>query len=222
MVSVDVRKKLFGRGEVCVRSGTRNLGIEPRAYCLQMQQSGAGELFVQSIDLEGARTGYDLALMKEISAAVQIPVMACGGAGSLRGYPRVLHSTSVAAAAAGTMFVLHGRHKAPLISYPRPDEIAGAEPPTPRNHRNDQTVSDLHPLHHGHDRPGHRVRLHRGSAITARLVRAAGDLQPARCGTRAAAGAGGRADETAPGTARNTIASSASAAGWIRASWPSR
>jgi cyclase len=130
VVSVDVRRKLFGQREVCVRSGTRNLGVEPRAYCLQMQQFGAGELFVQSIDLEGARSGYDIALLKDISAAVQIPVVACGGAGTLQDIRQVLDSTSVAAAAAGTMFVLHGRHNAPLISYPRPEEIAGLSRPS--------------------------------------------------------------------------------------------
>src|SRR5262249_1619242 len=61
VVSVDVRKRLLGQREVCIRSGTRNLRTEPCAYCTQMQQFGAGELFVQSIDLEGARTGYDIA-----------------------------------------------------------------------------------------------------------------------------------------------------------------
>jgi len=89
-----------------------------------MRDFGAGELFVQSIDLEGARTGYDIALMAEISAAVQIPVVACGGAGSLDDIRLLFRSSAVAAAAAGTMFVLHGKHKAPLISYPRSVEIA--------------------------------------------------------------------------------------------------
>jgi cyclase len=88
-----------------------------------MQELGAGELFVQSIDLEGTRAGYDIAVMKEVSAAVQIPVIACGGAGSLEDVRVLLRSSTVAAAAAGTMFVLHGKHNAPLISYPRPHEI---------------------------------------------------------------------------------------------------
>src|SRR6266403_2649448 len=68
VVSVDVRKTLLGRHEVWTRSGTHNTGIEPRAYALQMESSGAGELFVQSIDLEGARSGYDLPLMNDIGA----------------------------------------------------------------------------------------------------------------------------------------------------------
>lgn len=123
VVSVDVRKSLLGRREVCVRSGTRSTGLEPCAYAVQMEGHGAGELFVQSIDLEGARTGYDLKLMREISSAVKIPVIACGGAGSLDDIRQLMRSSAVAAAAAGTMFVLHGKHKAPLISYPRPTEI---------------------------------------------------------------------------------------------------
>lgn len=124
VVAVNVRKMLFGRREVWTRSGTYNTGFEPRAYARQMEASGAGELFVQSIDLEGERSGYDLALLKEISAAVGIPVIGCGGAGSLADIRALLQSTTVAAAAAGTMFVLHGKRKAPLISYPRPNEIA--------------------------------------------------------------------------------------------------
>ena len=124
VVSVDVRKTLLGRREVWTRSGTRSTGIDPCAYAAQMEGYGAGELFAQSIDLEGARTGYDITLMREISAAVKIPVIACGGAGSLEDIDALLKSSSIAAAAAGTMFVLHGKHKAPLISYPRPNEIA--------------------------------------------------------------------------------------------------
>lgn len=124
VAAIDVRKTLLGRREVCVRSGTRGTGTDPRSYALRMQQAGAGELFVQSIDLEGARCGYDIALMKELSATVAIPLIACGGAGSLEDIRALFRSTGVAAAAAGTMFVLHGKHKAPLISYPRPEEIA--------------------------------------------------------------------------------------------------
>jgi imidazole glycerol-phosphate synthase subunit HisF len=124
VAAVDVRKTPLGRREVWARSGTENLHIEPQAYCRQMQEFGAGELFVQSIDLEASRAGYDIALMKELRAAVQIPVIACGGAGSLADIRELLGSTHVDAAAAGTMFVLHGKHNAPLISYPRPEEIA--------------------------------------------------------------------------------------------------
>ena len=124
VAAVDVRKSLFGRRDVWIRSGTRTTSVDPRSYAVRMQDFGAGELFVQSIDLEGSRSGYDIALMKEVSTAVKIPVIACGGAGNIDHIRQLFQSSSAAAAAAGTMFVLHGKHKAPLISYPRPNEIA--------------------------------------------------------------------------------------------------
>jgi cyclase len=123
VAAVDVKKTFLGRRAVYVRSGTQKLDIEPATYARQMEEFGAGELFVQSIDLESARTGYDLDLMKEISGAVNIPVVACGGAGSIADIRQLLQSGAVAAAAAGTMFVLHGKHNAPLISYLRPADI---------------------------------------------------------------------------------------------------
>jgi cyclase len=123
VVAVDVKKTTSGSREVWTRSGTHSLRVDARGYCLQMQEAGAGELFVQSIDLEGTRAGYDIALMRDLSSAIQIPVIACGGAGSLEDVRTLLRSSTVAAAAAGTMFVLHGKHNAPLISYPRPEEI---------------------------------------------------------------------------------------------------
>jgi cyclase len=124
VVAIDVRTGLLGRRSVWIRSGTRNLSLDPCVYAAQMQQFGAGELFVQSIDREASRSGYDIELMRAVSAGVQIPVIACGGAGSLDDIRRLLRSSAVAAAAAGAMFVLHGKHNAPLISYPRPNEIA--------------------------------------------------------------------------------------------------
>jgi cyclase len=123
VVAVDVKKALLGRRDVYVRSGSHALKVDPAGYARQMQQSGAGELFVQSIDLEGARSGYDIALMRLISDAVEIPVVGCGGAGTLDDIRELLTSTRVAAAAAGTMFVLHGKHRAPLVSYPKPADI---------------------------------------------------------------------------------------------------
>jgi cyclase len=124
VASIDVRKSPAGRNQVWTRSGTHNTGREPCAYAAQMEDQGAGELFVQSIDREGTRTGYDLTLMKEISSTVKIPVIASGGAGCLEDIRQLLRSSRVAGAAGGTMFVLHGKHNAPLISYPRSDLIA--------------------------------------------------------------------------------------------------
>jgi cyclase len=124
VASVDVKKSLLGRREVWIRSGTRNMHVDPLTYAKQMEQHGAGELFVQSVDLEGAQSGFDISMMQEVSAAIRVPIIACGGARTLKDIDALFQATAVAAAAAGTMFVFHGKHKAPLISYPRPEEIA--------------------------------------------------------------------------------------------------
>ena len=69
----------------------------------------------QIIGLDGS--GYDLKLIEEISRAVSIPVVACGGAGSFSDLRSVV-SCGASAAAAGSMFVFSGKHKAVMISFP--------------------------------------------------------------------------------------------------------
>jgi cyclase len=62
--------------------------------------------------------GYDLELIRQVSSAVGVPVVACGGAGSLRDLSAAVLDGGAAAAAAGSLFVFYGRHRAVLITYP--------------------------------------------------------------------------------------------------------
>jgi len=124
VVSMDVKKGLLGGYEVYVRSGTQRTRLGPAQYARRMEEAGAGELFVNFIDLEGTQSGYNAPVLAEIAEAVRIPVIGCGGAGSLEHMRSAFRSTGVAALAAATMFVLHGKHRAPLISFPSPAEIA--------------------------------------------------------------------------------------------------
>lgn len=125
VVSMDVKRGLLGGHEVYVRSGTARTRLDPVAYARRMESEGAGELFVNFIDLEGTQSGYNVAVLAEIAAAVSIPVIGCGGAGTLEHLRAAFRETGVAALAAATMFCLHGKHRAPLISFPTPDEVAG-------------------------------------------------------------------------------------------------
>jgi cyclase len=124
VVSMDVRKTLFGQYEIWTHSATCNTHQDPIAFAQRMQGFGAGELFVQSVEYEGTSSGYDISLITQICEAVRIPVIACGGAGSLDDIRELLRRTGASGAAAGTLFTLHGKHRAPLISYPSPQEIA--------------------------------------------------------------------------------------------------
>ena len=88
-----------------------------------MQELGAGELIVCSINNEGMGNGYDVKLLEMISSSVSIPVVALGGAGKVADFSEVINDTHVSAVAAGDMFTFYGKHKAVLITYPEYDEL---------------------------------------------------------------------------------------------------
>ncbi|AYA41578.1 imidazole glycerol phosphate synthase subunit HisF [Xenorhabdus nematophila] len=118
VVSIDVKKSLFGNYEVYSHCGTRKTGYNPIDYALKAQDLGAGELVITSIDREGSGKGFDLALIQQVADAVDIPVIAQGGASNLNDLKIVICDTHASAVAAGTLFTFHGKHKAVLITYP--------------------------------------------------------------------------------------------------------
>ena len=124
MVSIDVRKNWLGRYRVWSDGGRRDSGLDPVEHAKRMVDLGAGEILVQSIDRDGTMAGYDLDLVRQITSNVSVPVVACGGAGKLEDLSKVVHDAGAAAAAAGSLFVFHGKHRAVLISYPTQRELA--------------------------------------------------------------------------------------------------
>lgn len=123
VVSMDVKKTFFGGYEVYVCNGKKRTKHDPVTYAKKMQSLGVGELILCSIDREGTAKGYDLDLINAVSSAVDIPVVALGGAGNLQDFSDVVNNTPVSAVSAGDMFVFHGKHKAVLISYPKYSDL---------------------------------------------------------------------------------------------------
>ncbi|HEY6901903.1 MAG TPA: AglZ/HisF2 family acetamidino modification protein [Puia sp.] len=122
VVSVDVKKTLFGKYKVWVQNGTKNTGIDPVDFARQMEEAGAGELILNSVEKDGTFGGYDTGLIQSISAAVSIPIVAIGGASSVDDFAQaVRHGAS--AVAAGSIFVFQRPHRAVLISYPSQKEL---------------------------------------------------------------------------------------------------
>lgn len=119
VVAIDVHRSLLGRYQVYTRSGSFNTKMEPVAYAKRLEDAGAGELIICSIDREGTRSGYDTDLISRVSEAVSLPVVASGGAGSLADMKGAI-TAGASAVAAGSMFVFHGKHKAVLVTYPDP------------------------------------------------------------------------------------------------------
>jgi cyclase len=118
VVSIDVKKSFWGKYEVWVRGGRQRTKLDPVQHAIYMAEKGAGEIVINSIDQEGTMSGYDLHLIKAVSHAVQIPVIASGGAGKIEHLAEAVKIGNATAVTAGSMFVFQGKHRAVLISFP--------------------------------------------------------------------------------------------------------
>lgn len=123
VVSLDVKKNLFGKYECWIKDGSVNSKAKPLDFARKMEDLGAGELIINSIDCDGLMTGYDLGIIRNIADSVAIPVVACGGAGDLNHLKSAYSDGKAHALAAGSMFVYHGPRKAVLINYPSKSEL---------------------------------------------------------------------------------------------------
>jgi cyclase len=116
--SIDCKKSLLGRYSVYSHAGSKDTKLNPVDWARQVEGAGAGEIFLNAIDRDGTLQGMDIPLIKAVVGAVHIPVIACGGAGSVADLIEPFEQAGVSAVAAGSFFVFHGKHKAVLISYP--------------------------------------------------------------------------------------------------------
>ena len=123
VVSIDAKRKPEGGYEVWTNGGRTATGLDPREFAEQMSALGAGEIFLNSIDQDGTMEGYDLELLRLVTAAVDVPVIACGGAGKVADFGRAVKEGGAAAVAAGSMVVYFGRNRAVLINFPSKREL---------------------------------------------------------------------------------------------------
>jgi cyclase len=122
-VCIDVKQKRFGAPRTWVAGGTRATEYAPEEFAMLAQEKGAGEIVVQSIQRDGTMQGYDIDLIRRVSEAVTIPVVALGGAGDLDDLRRVYDETHASGLAAGSMFVYQGPKRGVLINYPDRAEL---------------------------------------------------------------------------------------------------
>ena len=88
-----------------------------------MEERGAGEIIIQSIERDGTMSGYDIDLIKKVAESVSIPVVSLGGAGKWNDLIELNALVSLNGLAAGSLFVYHGERHAVLVNYPEREKI---------------------------------------------------------------------------------------------------
>jgi imidazole glycerol-phosphate synthase subunit HisF len=123
LLSMDVKKNLFGKYIVYSNGGRTGTTHDPVSWASRMERMGAGEIFLNSIDQDGMMDGYDISLIRKVTDAVSIPLIACGGAGKLADFKMAVVDGGASAVAAGSMVVYQGKNKGVLINFPSRDEL---------------------------------------------------------------------------------------------------
>ena len=122
-VCIDYKKHLFKNNRIFFLNGTKQTKYSPIDFAKMMEDKGAGELILQSIDNDGRKQGYDYELLKEISTAVKIPIIGLGGAGNLSHLEKAYKYSNCSGLAAGSLFIFHGARDGVLINYPTKEQI---------------------------------------------------------------------------------------------------
>lgn len=104
VVSMDCRREKDGSFQVYTHSGKRATGLSAAEWAQQVAGLGAGEVFLNSIDRDGSKQGYDIDLIRSVTDAVSIPVIACGGVGSHSHFAAGIIKGGASAVAAANIF----------------------------------------------------------------------------------------------------------------------
>jgi cyclase len=125
IVSIDVKKGLLGKQTVWTANGRRNTSLDPVEWAVRVARLGAGEILLTSVDREGTWDGFDLDLIRKVADAVQVPVIAHGGGGSLQDVGEAVAKGGASAVALGSMVVFQKRGMGVLVNFPAPDQLRG-------------------------------------------------------------------------------------------------
>lgn len=121
--AIDIKKTLLGGYRVVAKSASVEIRTSLDEHVQNLVAAGVGEIFLNSVDRDGTMEGYDLALIRRVTTKISVPLIACGGAGSVQDLYSAVHDGGASAVAAGSMFVFHGKLRAVLISYPQDLEL---------------------------------------------------------------------------------------------------
>lgn len=122
VVSVDVKRDWLKRPRLFAASSSKMLRHDWLDMVQSLVRAGAGEVLLNAVDRDGTLSGPDLELICQASDAIEVPLIAVGGIGSLQAIKAAIDA-GASAVAAGAFFVFYGPHRAVLITYPAYREL---------------------------------------------------------------------------------------------------
>lgn len=124
VVAIDAKRKTKNEFEIYIHGGRIPTGINAIDWAKEVVQRGAGEILLTSMDCDGTKQGYDIELTKQVSQAVQVPVIASGGAGSKEHFLEVFKEGKADAALAASLFHFKELEIKTLKAYLKEHDIA--------------------------------------------------------------------------------------------------
>ena len=121
VVSIDYKRNLFGKINVYSKRRKKIVDTDIMTLAKRIENLGAGEILLTSIDNEGKFKGYDIETIKKVSDSVNIPVISNGGCNDINDIYLAIKEGAASAVAASSMFIYWGKLRGVLINYPSQD-----------------------------------------------------------------------------------------------------
>lgn len=118
VASIDVKKNMFGNYQVLSNSGTKKQKVDPVIWAKELEQLGAGEILLTAIHQEGTWNGFDTNIIERISNAINIPIIANGGASSISDIGKAVKEGQASAVSLGSMVVYQNKGMGVLVNFP--------------------------------------------------------------------------------------------------------
>ena len=123
VASIDVKKNIFGKYQVYSNSGKKKQKKEPILWAQELERLGAGEILLTAIHQEGTWNGFDISIIEKISNAVNIPVIANGGASSIADIYKAVKQGRASAVSLGSMVVYQNKGMGVLVNFPDNEQL---------------------------------------------------------------------------------------------------
>jgi len=122
VVSIDIKRNILGKFKLYRLSGSKKVGLNLEDHIRRIEDSGAGEIILNSINNDGCMEGYDLELIKKVNPITNLPVILLGGAGKKQDLIDGINA-GASGVSAGSLFIYQGIHKAVLVSYIKNEDL---------------------------------------------------------------------------------------------------